>query len=54
MATVRDPVCGMDVDPASAAGTELYASQTYSFCSQACLDRFRVRPQDFASSGLGT
>ncbi|MGH2656558.1 MAG: heavy metal translocating P-type ATPase [Actinomycetota bacterium] len=54
MATVKDPVCGMDVDPASAAGTEEYAGQTYSFCSQACLERFRERPQDFASSGPGT
>jgi Cu+-exporting ATPase len=54
MATVKDPVCGMDVDPASAAGTEEYAGQTYSFCSQRCLERFRERPQDFASSELGT
>jgi len=51
MVKVKDPVCGMDVDPASAAGTEEYAGQTYSFCSQACLERFRERPQDFATSG---
>jgi len=52
--TVKDPVCGMDIDPASAAGTEEYAGQTYSFCSQGCLERFRERPQDFVSSGRGT
>jgi P-type Cu+ transporter len=53
MATVKDPVCGMDIDPASAAGTDQYAGRTYSFCSQGCLERFRERPQDFVSSGRG-
>jgi Cu+-exporting ATPase len=46
----RDPVCGMDVDPASAAGTEEYEGKTYYFCSQSCLERFRAEPQRYASS----
>jgi Cu+-exporting ATPase len=45
----RDPVCGMDVDPASAAGTEEYEGKTYYFCSQSCLERFRAEPQRYAS-----
>jgi P-type Cu+ transporter len=50
MATARDPVCGMDVDPATAAGSEEYEGTTYHFCSGSCLERFRERPQDFVSS----
>ena len=50
MATVRDPVCGMDVDPATAAGSEEFEGKTYYFCSTGCLERFRERPQEFVSS----
>jgi len=42
-----DPVCGMQVDPAKAAGTTEYQGQTYYFCSQHCLDRFRADPERF-------
>ncbi|HXF74004.1 MAG TPA: heavy metal translocating P-type ATPase [Actinomycetota bacterium] len=42
--TVRDPVCGMDVDPAQAAGSERYGDETYYFCSTSCLERFREDP----------
>ena len=45
----RDPVCGMDVDPADAAGTEEYEGTTYYFCSQSCLERFRAEPNRYAS-----
>ena len=31
--THRDPVCGMRVDPASAAGHGEFHGQTYYFCS---------------------
>ena len=42
--TVRDPVCGMTVDP---AGTTHHAEQTgraYHFCSAGCLARFQADP----------
>jgi YHS domain-containing protein len=29
MATVKDPVCGMEIDPATAAGSKEYEGQTY-------------------------
>ncbi|MFN2589501.1 MAG: heavy metal translocating P-type ATPase, partial [Actinomycetota bacterium] len=51
MATVRDPVCGMDVDPASAAGSEEYQGQSYYFCSQSCLERFGADPEAFITAG---
>jgi len=33
MATVKDPVCGMDIDPKNAVATEEYQGKTYDFCS---------------------
>ena len=45
--TVLDPVCGMTVDPASAAGPEDYAGRAYYFCSTGCRDRFAADPLAF-------
>jgi YHS domain-containing protein len=42
-----DPVCGMSVDPASAAGAWPHAGRTYYFCSTRCLQRFKADPQHF-------
>ena len=42
-----DPVCGMKVNPASAAGQAEHAGQTYYFCSPFCLQRFRANPEAF-------
>ncbi|MGH7359914.1 MAG: heavy metal-binding domain-containing protein, partial [Candidatus Rokuibacteriota bacterium] len=39
-----DPVCGMTVDPRTAAGAHVHGGRTYWFCSQGCLDRFRADP----------
>ncbi len=44
---VLDPVCGMTIDPADAAGHADYKGQTYYFCSTSCLDRFRANPAQF-------
>lgn len=48
MGTVRDPVCGMDVDPARAAGRERCGDETYPFCSTPCRGRFREDPARYA------
>ncbi|MEK7763435.1 MAG: HAD-IC family P-type ATPase, partial [Nitrospirota bacterium] len=40
-----DPICGMTVDPATAAGRLEYKGQTYYFCAISCLDRFRADPE---------
>ena len=34
--TVKDPVCGMDVDPTTAAHHGEHADQTFHFCSEGC------------------
>ena len=39
-----DPVCGMQVDPESAAGAWPHESVTYYFCSVGCLERFKADP----------
>src|SRR5712671_686368 len=42
-----DPVCGMTVDPAKAAGHFDYKGKTYHFCSQHCLHSFKADPGKF-------
>ena len=49
MATVRDPVCGMEIDPATAVASEEYEATTYYFCSQSCHDSFTARPEKYAA-----
>lgn len=44
----EDPVCGMTVDPKSAAGKSEYQGQTYYFCSQGCKAAFDQNPEKFA------
>jgi Cu+-exporting ATPase len=39
-----DPVCGMTVDPATAAGHTDYQGRTYYFCNPHCLHRFQADP----------
>ncbi|GKS57100.1 copper-translocating P-type ATPase [Nitrospira sp.] len=39
-----DPICGMTVEPASAAGRHEHAGTTYYFCSRHCLDTFKGDP----------
>jgi Cu+-exporting ATPase len=42
-----DPVCGMTVQPQTAAGSHEYAGKTYYFCSAGCLTKFRQAPAAF-------
>ena len=43
----RDVVCGMQVDPASAAGSTRHDGKTYYFCSKGCLQRFQADPAKY-------
>jgi len=49
--TVRDPVCGMDIDPATAAGKSEYKGQIYYFCSLGCKKDFDKDPEKFLGQG---
>lgn len=48
--TVHDPICHMDIDPATAAGTSKYKGQTYYFCSLGCKKSFDKEPEKYLSS----
>jgi Cu+-exporting ATPase len=48
VATVKDLVCGMEIDPATAAAIGEYRGQTYYFCSQGCHDSFMAEPEKYA------
>jgi YHS domain-containing protein len=43
----KDPVCGMDVDPASAAGKSDYNGKTYYFCAASCKEKFDANPSQY-------
>ena len=51
--TVKDPVCGMDIDPATAAGKSEYKGQTYYFCSPGCKKTFDKDPEKYAGKNQG-
>ena len=46
----RDPVCGMQVDPQSAAVTFEWKGTTYYFCSAGCRRRFEGDPARYAKA----
>jgi len=48
--TVVDPVCGMTVDPARAAGSVEHDGTTYYFCSKACASKFAADPDRYLSA----
>jgi Cu+-exporting ATPase len=41
---MTDPVCGMDVDQATAAAAWEHEGVTYLFCSVGCMQTFRADP----------
>src|SRR5216110_910500 len=46
----KDPVCGMSVDPAKAAGKVEHDGKAYYFCSKRCAERFSQEPEKFLAS----
>ena len=47
----KDPVCGMEVDEATARHTAQYEGQTYYFCAPGCNKAFEADPQQYLSPG---
>jgi Cu+-exporting ATPase len=45
--TVKDLVCGMDVDPARAAAHIGYKGSNYYFCSPGCARKFEAAPEQY-------
>ena len=48
--SVIDPVCGMTVNPETAAGSVEFEGKTYYFCSRHCVEKFRENPQRFLAA----
>lgn len=51
--SVKDPVCGMTVEPARAAGAAVHAGTTYYFCSSTCRDKFEQGPERYLAATAG-
>src|SRR5271157_4762283 len=47
---VKDPVCGMIVDPQKAAAKHEYNGKTYYFCTTRCAERFQKEPEEFLAA----
>lgn len=49
--TVRDPVCGMQILPESAAASEVHEGRTFYFCSKGCHQAFLRDPHRYGHAG---
>ncbi|MGH7863937.1 MAG: heavy metal translocating P-type ATPase, partial [Candidatus Binataceae bacterium] len=47
--TVKDPVCGMSVDPATAKYSHQHNGASYYFCGARCLEKFKTDPAKYAA-----
>ena len=50
MAEAIDPVCGMPVDPESAAARRDYGGKPYYFCNPGCAKAFDRSPETFVEA----
>jgi len=48
MQNVIDPVCGMSVDPQTAAGKSSFEGREYFFCSTECQRTFEKNPAQYS------
>lgn len=52
--TVRDPVCGMQIDIGKAVAQEDLGGWVYFFCSDQCHRLFKASPERYASTRQST
>jgi Cu+-exporting ATPase len=52
--TIKDPVCGMEIDPTTAFATREHMGQTFYFCSQSCADQFDRDPHRYLTTSATT
>ncbi|HCF86716.1 MAG TPA: hypothetical protein DEV72_16135, partial [Ktedonobacter sp.] len=50
-AAVRDPVCGMEINPAQAFATRTVGEETFYFCSERCVQQFDREHAGSATTG---
>ncbi|MBZ9731916.1 heavy metal translocating P-type ATPase [Mesorhizobium sp. CA18] len=49
-AVIRDPVCGMTVDPAAGKPTAEHGGRTFHFCSERCRTKFQAEPEGYLTA----
>ncbi|RWX71393.1 heavy metal translocating P-type ATPase, partial [Mesorhizobium sp. M2A.F.Ca.ET.039.01.1.1] len=49
-AVIRDPVCGMTVDPAAGKPTAEHGGRTFHFCSERCRMKFVAEPESYLTA----
>ncbi|MDX8453216.1 heavy metal translocating P-type ATPase [Mesorhizobium sp. VK9D] len=47
---IRDPVCGMTVDPAAGKPTAEHGGRTFHFCSERCRTKFQAEPDKYLTA----
>ena len=50
---VKDPVCGMEVETAAAAGRTEHKGQTFFFCGTKCKEKFDLNPEQYLGKTAG-
>ena len=46
---IKDPVCGMEIDPQSAFASRQAKGQTFYFCSENCVKQFDASPEKYVT-----
>jgi Cu+-exporting ATPase len=49
-AVIRDPVCGMTVDPDAGKPSLEYEGRVYRFCCDGCRKKFEAAPEDYLTA----
>ncbi len=52
--TAIDPVCGMEVEEATAEWKSTYEGKTYFFCAPGCLRSFEKEPAKYAAAAAAS
>lgn len=45
--SVKDPICGMNVNLATAEHRSVYKGKQYAFCSESCKKTFDINPSKY-------
>src|SRR5581483_11822729 len=53
-ALVTDPVCGMQINPETSAGSSQYDGKMYFFCSKTCQEKFEADPARYLNAPAKT
>ena len=50
MPKMKDPVCGMELDPGQVEAQSSYKGQKYNFCSEECKRLFDANPEQYVGA----